>query len=290
LNSAHTLSGVQLKQYARPSAGRKPAGAAARAHGDTPTAHGKLHERDDCMSLIKYVGVMSLAGVVLVASPAREASAGPQAATPAAAKIDDSALQSQIAANLKKSAALAPRSIDVDVKEGVVTLTGTVRTTSEKTSAGRLAKAPGVARVDNKIKVDPKVDQSKIDTAGDKTKAGAAKAVDATVEAGHKTTTAVEKGAGKTEQGVGKAADKTAEAVGKAGDKTTDTSITTRVKAGFSGDKALRGVAIAVTTTDHVVTLKGTIASNEVKTHAAEVAGAVGGVTRVDNQLVVKDK
>ena len=146
----------------------------------------------------------------------------------------------------------------------------------------------GVTRVDNRIEVDPKVDQSKIDAAGEKTKAGVTKAVDATVNAEKKTEKAVQKGVGKAEQGVGKAADKTAEAVGKVGDKMGDTSVTTRVKAGFSGEKLLQDTAIDVDTTDHVVTLRGTVASNAAKARAGEIAGGIEGVTRVVNQLVVR--
>jgi osmotically-inducible protein OsmY len=98
----------------------------------------------------------------------------------------------------------------------------------------------------------------------------------------------VQKGVGKAEEGVGKAADKTAEAVGKAGDKIGDMSITTRVKGGFSGEKMLRDTAIDVDTTDHVVTLKGTVGSTAAKARAGEIARAIDGVTRVVNQLVVR--
>jgi osmotically-inducible protein OsmY len=202
--------------------------------------------------------------------------------------VDDGTLQSRIAANLKKSASLAPRDIDVDVKQGVVTLTGTVRTATEKARAGRLAEVSGVTGVNNGIEVDPKIDQSKIDAAGEKTKTGLTKAVDATVNAAKKTKEAVQKGVGKSEQGVGKAADKTSDAVGKFGDKMSDTSVTTRVKAGFSGEKMLQDTAIDVDTTDHVVTLRGTVASNAAKARAGEIASSTDGVTRVVNQIVVR--
>ena len=241
------------------------------------------------MKFFNGVLAAGLVGVVLVAGPARGASAGQQAATSAAAKVDDGTLKSRIAANLKKSASLAPRDIDVDVKQGIVTLTGTVRTATEKARAGRLAKVSGVTRVNNQIEVDPKIDQSRIDAAGEKTKAGVTKAVDATVNAAEKTKEAVQKGVGKAEQGVGKAADKTSDAVGKVGDKMGDTSVTTRVKAAFSGEKLLQDTAIDVDTTDHVVTLRGTVASNAAKARAAEIAGGTEGVTRVVNQLVVKE-
>ena len=214
------------------------------------------------MNLLKAVMTAGLVGVVLVAGLPREASAARQTTASSAGKIDDNTLQSRIAADLKKSASLAPRDIDVDVKQGVVTLTGKVRNATEKAQAGRLAKVSGVTRVANQIEVDPKIDQSRIDAAGEKTKSGVTKAVDASVGAAKKTKTAVQKGVGKSEEGVGKAADKTSEAVGRAGDKLGDTSVTTRVKAAFSAEKLLQDTAIAVETTDHVVTLKGTVASD----------------------------
>jgi hyperosmotically inducible protein len=240
------------------------------------------------MSLFNDVLAVGLVGVVLVAAPARGASAGQQAATSAAAKGDDSTLKSRVVASLKKSSMLAPRDIDVDVKQGIVTLTGKVRTAAEKARAGRLAEVSGVASVDNRIEIDPKIDQSRIDAAGEKTKTGVTKAVDATVNAAKKTKEAVQTGVGKAEQGVGKAADKTSNAVGKVGDKASDTSVTTRVKAAFSGEKLLQDTAIDVDTTDHVVTLRGTVASSAAKARAAAIAGGTEGVTRVVNQLVVK--
>jgi hyperosmotically inducible protein len=72
------------------------------------------------------------------------------------------------------------------------------------------------------------------------------------------------------------------------GDKLADTSVTTRVKAGFSGEKLLQNTAIDVETTDRVVTLKGTVGSDAAKARAAAIAGGIEGVTRVVNQLVVK--
>jgi osmotically-inducible protein OsmY len=240
------------------------------------------------MSCFDNILAAGLVGIVFVAGPALGASAGQQVASAAAGKVDDGELQSRIAGNLKKSPSLAPRDIDVDVKQGIVTLTGTVRTSTEKARAGRLAKVRGVTRVNNRIGVDPKIDQSKIDAAGEKTKAGLTKAVDATVNAAEKTKQGVQKGVGKAEQGVGTAADKTSKAVSKVGDKLNDTSVTTRVKADFSGEKLLQDAAIDVDTTDHVVTLRGTVASNAAKARAAEIAGRTEGVTRVVNQLVVR--
>jgi hyperosmotically inducible periplasmic protein len=238
------------------------------------------------MSLLKNVVVAGLVGVVLLVGVARVTEAA-QTAKSRAARADDGALQSQIAADLKKSR-LAPRDIGVDVNEGVVTLTGKVRTATEKARAGRLAKVSGVNRVDNRIEIDPKIDQSRIDAAGAKTKAGVTTAIDATADAAKKTQGAVQKGVGKAERGVGKAADKTSEAVGKAGDKLGDTAVSTRVEAGLGGENLLQNTAIDVETTNRVVTLRGTVASEAAKAKAEEIARSTEGVTRVVNQLIVR--
>jgi osmotically-inducible protein OsmY len=241
------------------------------------------------MSLLKRVLTAGLVGVVLVGGLAREASAARQTATSGVVSVDDSAIQSRIAATLKKSATLAPRDIGVNVKDGTVTLTGAVRDAAEKSRAGRLAYVSGVTSVINQLTVDPKIDRSKIDAAREKTKAGLTKAADATVSAAKKTKEAVQKGVGKSEQGVGKAADKTSDAVGTVGDKIGDTSVTTRVKADFSGEKLLEDSAIDVDTTNHVVTLRGTVASDAVKARAEEIARSAEGVTRVVNLIVVRE-
>jgi len=237
---------------------------------------------------MKFLNQAVLTGVMAIAlvAPARGASAGQTSAT--AVKVDDSALESRISASLKKNSALAPRDIDVDSDNGVVTLSGAVRTEAERASAVLLAQVPGVTRVINNIEVNPKIDESKIDNAADKTKAGMNKAVDATAKAAEKTAEGVKKGVGKTEEGVGKAAEKTSQAVGKAGEKMTDASVTSGVKTGLTAEPLLRESSIDVDTTDHVVTLKGTVASSAAKTRAAEIAATTKGVTRVVNQLLVK--
>jgi hyperosmotically inducible protein len=242
------------------------------------------------MSLLKRVLTTGLVGAALVVGLARDTSAARQTATSGVVSVDDGTIQSRIAASLKKSATLAPRDIDVDVKHGTVTLTGSVRDAIEKSRAGRLANVSGVTSVINRLTIDPKIDRSKIDAAGEKTKAGLTKAADATVNVAKKTKEAVQKGVGKSEQGVGKAAGKTSDAVGKVGDKMSDTSVTTRVKADLSGEQLLRDSAIDVDTTNHVVTLRGTVASDAVKARAEEIARSADGVTRVVNLIVVRER
>ena len=219
-----------------------------------------------------FNGVLAvgLVGIIFAAGPVRGASARQQATTSGAAKVDDSTLRSRVAANLKKNAALAAREVDVDVKEGIVTLKGTVRTASEKARAARLATVKGVAEVRNELVVD---------AAASKSRAG--RAIDTTKEAG-------EKAAAATKKTVQEAGEKTKEAVSTTGEAITDSWITTEVKTKFFDETVLKDSDINVETNNHVVTLKGTVASRAAKVRAAAIARGTEGVTRVIDQLVIK--
>jgi osmotically-inducible protein OsmY len=69
----------------------------------------------------------------------------------------------------------------------------------------------------------------------------------------------------------------------------TDDWITTKVKAKFLDVELLKKSDINVDTKDHVVTLKGTVASIAARNRAAYIAADMEGVTGVVNQLVVKE-
>lgn len=232
------------------------------------------------MSLFNNVLAVGLVGAVLVAGPARGASAGQQTTT-SAAKADDSTLKSRIVANLKKNATMAARDIDVDVHEGIVTLKGTVRTAGEKARAARLATIKGVTAVHNEIVVDAAAAKSRAD-----------RAVDAAAHAGEKgveaTKGAVQTTGAKTKEIAGATVKKTKEVASATGEAITDGWITTKVKTKFFDETLLKDSDITVETNDHVVTLKGTVTSSAAKARAEAIAGGTEGVTRVVNQLVVK--
>jgi hyperosmotically inducible protein len=131
------------------------------------------------------------------------------------------------------------------------------------------------------------------------------KAVDATREAGEKTVDvtkdAAQKTGEKTKEIAGKTVDKTKEIVGgiagkskdvvsATGETITDGWITTKVNAKFVDESLLKDSKIDVDTNNHVVTLKGTVATDAAKTRAAAIARGTEGVTKVVNQLVVKIK
>jgi len=239
------------------------------------------------MKVSQVFGAAGLAVLLFVPLSTNNASAKAQTSS-AAIQLDDDTIESNVEKALKQDSVLAPRGIDVESKNGVVTLTGKVRTAADKERAGSVAKVTGVNRVVNQIEVDPNLDRSKTDAAADKTKAGLNKAVDATATAGKKTADATKKGVSETEKGLGKAADKTGDALDKSGNKMTDASITTHVKTGFSKEPLLNNTAVDVDTKDHIVTLRGTVGSDAAKTRAGEIAAATSGVSKVVNELVIR--
>jgi len=87
----------------------------------------------------------------------------PAAAT--SAKSTDDALEDRIEFRLETSPTIKKYHIDVDVKDGVADLSGDVATAAQKEEAARLAKVPGITRVENKITVGPDADKGVADRA-----------------------------------------------------------------------------------------------------------------------------
>jgi hyperosmotically inducible periplasmic protein len=111
----------------------------------------------------------------------------------------------------------------------------------------------------------------------------AAQVAEKTKEGAEKTRDAVVKGATI-------AADKTKEGLSKSGEVITNEWITTRVHARFVNEDLLKGSDISVDADDHVVTLKGTVASRAGRNRAARVAMDTEGVHRVVNRLTIGPK
>jgi hyperosmotically inducible periplasmic protein len=132
------------------------------------------------------------------------------------------------------------------------------------------------------------------DKAAEATKEGVGRALDATKEGAGKaideTAKAVEKTADVTKDAAQTTGDKTKEIASATGEVITDGWITTTVSARFVDEALLKGSNINVDTSDHVVTLKGTVGSDAARARAAEIATGTKGVARVVNQLVVKVK
>jgi hyperosmotically inducible protein len=226
----------------------------------------------------------------------------PAVAQTTAAKVDDATIKSRVETRLKSADSLKNDHIAVSVDNGVVTLKGKVHSEAQSTQAAELAKVAGVTSVENKLDVDT---TSTMNKAGEKTKNAAEKTKDETVKGAEKTKDATAKSAEKTKDATAKSAEKTKDATAKGAEKTgdkskdvagttgeaiTDAWITTKLNADFVNEDTLKGSDINVDTKDHVVTLKGTVASAAGKARAEEIAKTTKGVNRVLNTLTIGPK
>ena len=98
------------------------------------------------------------------------------------------------------------------------------------------------------------------------------------------TTTATDKMASAADR----TGDKMANATQNAGAKVDDAAITTKVKTALMAEPGLRSLEINVDTHDNVVTLNGTVDSQEKKQRAMQIAQGIDGVKSVADNLVVK--
>jgi osmotically-inducible protein OsmY len=250
--------------------------------------------------------IAALAIGALMVAPAASAQ------TSSAAKADDSAIKSRVEAKLKSSDSLKNDHIVVSVDHGVVTLSGTVHSEAQSARARELAKVEGVTNVENKLDVASASDKGVVGKTTDATTKGAEKTKDATAKGAEKTKDATVKGAEKTKDATVKGAEKTKDATAKGAEKTKDTAgtagskskdvagttgeaitdswITTKIKADFVNEDALKDSDINVDTNEHVVTLKGTVATAAGKARAEEIAKTTKGVNRVVNTLTVGPK
>lgn len=77
--------------------------------------------------------------------------------------------------------------------------------------------------------------------------------------------------------------------VSKASGYISDSATTAKVKSALLEDKAIKSGDISVATTNGAVTLSGFVGSQEVATHAVQIAGKTEGVKSVSDKLQIKD-
>jgi osmotically-inducible protein OsmY len=162
---------------------------------------------------------------------------------------------------------LSGSNIDVDVKNGVVTLQGTVASEAGRARALEVArKNDGVKNVVDQLRIAP-AHAGKMDKAGDK----------------------MAKTADKAEDKMDKAGDKTAGAAKKAGRAIDDGWIKSKIYAQYLADwnTVLNDSDIDVDVTNNMVVLNGTVKSAEAKAKAVSIAKATDGVKGVKDNLKV---
>ena len=175
----------------------------------------------------------------------------------AQAKPVDQELSEQIAKAISNDKVLAADAVSVAVKGGVVTLTGIVGKDADRARAEKLARIPGVTRVENNLKSREKATNA------------VARATDTVVDASKKGARA------------------TTNAVSKTGEVITDEWIVTRIRTNIANDEALTGTDIDVEVKNNVVTLTGTVPTAAARDKALAVAKEVEGVSRVVNDLKI---
>jgi osmotically-inducible protein OsmY len=92
----------------------------------------------------------------------------------------------------------------------------------------------------------------------------------------------------KTDRAADKVADTTSNASSKVATATDDTAITAKVKAALISEPGLKSTDINVNTKEATVTLSGTVASNDLRDRAKQIASSTSGVKNVVDNLVVK--
>ncbi len=80
---------------------------------------------------------------------------------------------------------------------------------------------------------------------------------------------------------------KTAEAANKAGEVLTDAALTAKIKSKMALDDMVKARSIDVSTTNHVVTLRGSVGSVTEHDRAVQLAKETAGVTEVVDRLGV---
>jgi hyperosmotically inducible periplasmic protein len=219
-------------------------------------------------------------GVILMTSGPASAQAVDTAKQKTKAAVDktgqvlsDAEITTAVKTKLLADKTVGGLKIDVDTKDGVVTLTGPVNSAAERHAAVRIAReTKGVKSVTNKLTLD-----TAATTGSTASKESSPKV---------KVDDDVKKNDDEKAKIVIK--DDTTPKVKAAGRKIADAEITTSVKTKLLTVKDVIANDINVDTNEGVVTLKGSVPTAAQKTRAAEIARNTAGVKSVVNELSVQ--
>ena len=218
-------------------------------------------------NLGRVIGAFALALLIGAASAAAQVST-----------IKDGWLVMKVHSEMVDEDVLSGSDIDVDVKNGVVTLQGTVPSEAARARAIAVAKAnDGVKNVVDQLKIAP--------ARGSNMAAKADRAEDKAARAGDKAERAAERAGEKAER----AGDKTASATRKTGRAIDDGWIKSKIYAQYMADwnTVLNDSNIDIDVDNNIVTLNGTVKSAEAKAKAVSTAKATDGVKGVRDNLKV---
>ena len=165
---------------------------------------------------------------------------------------------------------------NVDTKDGVVTLRGSVDTQAEKDLAGRYAEAvQGVKSVDNQLVIKGDAERDDSGT------------FDRDRDADNRVEGAGDRAVNKAENAGDDAANKVEGAGDRAMAKIGDAALLSRVKSALGANRATSAFRTNVDVKGGKVTLRGTAKSDAEKDLAEKIASGVNGVKSVDNEIDV---
>jgi len=176
--------------------------------------------------------------------------------------VSDASVTTAVKTRLMSDKVARGTAIEVDTKDRVVTITGTVPTDADKARIGRLvAHTSGVKSVENDLTVTEAAAAPTSGTVHEKPEPEGTKVV---------------------------IKDDTTPMVKKGARVVSDASVTTAVKTRLMGDDLGRATQIDVDTKDGVVTITGNVPSEADKTRLGDLVAHTTGVKSVVNNLTVK--
>jgi osmotically-inducible protein OsmY len=202
----------------------------------------------------------------------------------------DPGITTAVKSRLAADDAVKAYQIDVDTSDRVVTLTGTVATSTEREQAVMLARqTDGVRDVVDQLSVSPTAATTgAIDDLDRAARDEAREAGEAAGRFGQEAEQEAREAADAARDAGREAARETGQAVGRAGELIEDAAVTTAVKTKFLADQTIKGLQIDVDTRDGIVTLNGTVSTKAEADRAVLVASDTDGVKRVVNNLRVR--
>lgn len=181
--------------------------------------------------------------------------------------VSDASITTAVKTRLMKDKAARSTSIDVDTKDGVVTVRGTVPTAADKTRIEKLVRnTTGVKSVNDELTIGG-------------TAAGTTGKDETKIVVKDDTTPTVKKGAKAVKDGAAKTVD-----------VVSDSSVATAVKTRLMSDEVARGSSIDVKADEGVVTISGSVPTAADKNRIGNLVARTTGVKRVVNDLKVPEK
>lgn len=207
------------------------------------------------------------------------------------AAIDDAKIVTAVNAELVKDTELSAFKIDVDSKNGMVSLNGSAPNQTSKDRAESLVKGtPNVVSVNNNLMIgnpgnvtnNPTLKDAKeaIIEGKDKVVDITSSAYDATKEKANEISKEAKKDLNDPNSSVNRAIDKVE-------NKIDDAAINVSVNTKLAADSELSAIKVNVDVKNGKVWLKGTAPNSQAKSRATDLAKQVNGVLAVENQLVI---